>query len=198
MIDTESAKTTVVDNVEYIAMDKSSSKNMWKLNYTDGIIADREFVSNRQMNNVYSSLASGVIQLKTTTDLIYGLGNTEVFLPIKFTKNGRDILKMHVPVIISNIGYSQVVYNNASQQSSLEYSLERPEDFIKNHAAYAYEIKAGETTQILYETDGSVQTNAGIYTIHGTTNQLAFYSLLTSELNVQTSQDLIKDINKIS
>lgn len=184
------AKIKNVGDVQYLMVDISDNKIQWY--FDDSNISARKLAQ----NSFYNVLSLEYVNLAFVAQnaLLYGLNNESAYLDLQFNLGDNKGFSAKVPVIVSQIGFDQVVYDGGSETSSLEHALTRPEDLIKQ--GIYNEINAGTVTQILNSSSG-----AGLYTINGNVNSLMFYSF--EEINydngskvitARTAQDLIKSI----
>lgn len=198
-----SAQSQIVGDVEYMMVDMSSITS-WKLGYLNNTTywldpSNRDYNS-QSMNRVYE--VNGVndltIRLKRQSKLLAGLGDDTVYMAIKVygsDKKSEVLATLHVPMILSLMGYESILYENEkfeiADNRKLETALLSPED-LYNKGIYN-EIEAGKLTQILYEYDYNENvTKGGLYTLEGFTPTIKNYSFDSALLD--NYQELIKTL----
>ena len=205
-VESNVAKVQYVGDVEYIMLDMTHT--VWA--YTDlntfGIKPIQKDYYSNSLENIYKVTGVTEYQLsfKEHQQLLYGLGNKQVFMALKFYTDisyTTELAIMHVPVILSNIGYYSVVYNseNVEEGHELEIALTNPEvlmqrvtDNIKDNEIYNV-IEAGKLTQILREIDYTDEvTEGGLYTVANKLETLDVYSL-TQNYNDVIANKIITD-----
>lgn len=180
--------------VQYLMLDMTDKQ--WKIQSLQGYIikpSNRDYNGNllTSIYNVNTDLSIDFVSQKT---LLAGLNNTSYYLVLKFYADEQDrteLATMHIPVILSNIGYESVVYDGGKVKANrkLDTALTTPEKLIEK--GIFNEVTAGGVRQILsqYEYD-DVITKGGLYTLSGFMQTLNIYSIDT---NVTTNySNLIK------
>ena len=180
-----------VDNVEYMVVAFSSDLKTWKFNDISGYKIETSQRDNGRNLSFMSVASTGKITFTRQNALLDGLNDNTIYLPLRFTNDGETKLSLKLPLIVSTIGYEQVVYEGKTQEEMLEYSLLTPEELYTK--GIYNEVNAGKATQILtqYSFTGEEITDGGIWTTSGKTHKIEYYPIS----NAPTSQDLIKNIS---
>ena len=174
-----SAQFKTIGEVSYLLVDKSKGTT-WKFNDTN--------IAAARMSGLYT-VVDGNIIFQNQNELIRGIGDENSYLSLSVNSQ----FTMRVPVIVSSIGFDQVVYEGHKQDAkSLEYALTRPENLIKQGIYNT--VKAGELTQILNNTNG-----LGLFGQAGNIHAISFYALNDATVDkngnaVVTAQDLINSL----
>ncbi len=145
------------------------------------------------LSSIYQAGADNSIQFqsKVNQQLLFGLNNENCYIVLNIVDSGNKILAtVHVPLLISQIGYDFVVYDKEIQNNRrVETSLLRPEQLIDK--GIYNEIEAGKLSQILSQYDFAdrfieiegTQTKykyiqeGGLYTIPGFEQYLNIYKI---------------------
>lgn len=196
------ATTQIIGDTEYLVLNRMDDNFSWKI----GNLGSSDVVPSMQDYNgnsisCYTINGSGenlTVILNKQSSLLAGLDDSSMYMAVNFTALGSGENKVlataHIPLIISSIGYQQVVYDSDQVQENriLETALTKPEDLYKN--GIYNEITAGQLSDILTEyTFGEELTKGGLYTLKGFNQQIKFYPIESSL--VLSTQDLIKNIS---
>lgn len=194
-----SAQTQIIGDVEYIMVDISNSTS-WKMG------ALGSYKLNPSNRDYYAQSMKGIYEVVTNVTftqrsaLLTGIGDTSIYMVAKVTKEGDSttLATVHIPLIISTMGYESVVYESYENNSvpalnrRLETALTKPEELITRKIYN--EITAGEVTQILetYEYSDSV-SEGGLYSLDGFLHTIKFYHFDSTEH--ENYSDLIKQFS---
>lgn len=177
------AQTQIVGDVEYMMVDTSNAST-WRFGYLGSyyLKPSNKDNSNQIMNHAYevSGVSDLTINFKSQNSLLAGLNNKSIYMVIKVfaSKDASSALAtVHVPMILSMLGYESVLYENdqIAVNHKLETALMTPEKLLEN--GIYNQITAGKLTQILkqYEYDQTV-TESGLYTLSGFMQTLKYYA----------------------
>ena len=176
------AITQQVGNVDYFMMDMTQTAWTFGDLGTYKVKPVQRDYNGNYLTGIYT--VSGVtefqINFKTQKTLLYGLNDSARYITIKFYTNFSDtteLATMHLPIILSNVGYNTAVYNKGVEEGhELETAITNPEQLIEKKIYN--EIDAGKITQILHEYayDESA-TKGGLYLLKGLTASVNVYSL---------------------
>lgn len=208
------ATTQIIGDTEYLVLNRMDDNFSWKI----GNLGSSDVVPSMQDYNgnsisCYTINGSGenlTVILNKQSSLLAGLNDSSMYMAVNFTALGSGENKVlataHIPLIISSIGYQQVVYDSDQVQENriLETALTKPEDLLPRKAdeeegivafdGIYNEITAGQLSDILTEyTFGEELTKGGLYTLKGFNQQIKFYPIESSL--VLSTQDLIKNIS---
>lgn len=197
-----SANIQNLNDVGYLTLDMSD--RVWTLSTLQGkaIKASQNDYFNNSLRSIYSvNGQTNAITFASQKPLLYGLGDNTKYINIMFLNNVSDnkdeaLAIMHLPIILSNIGYNTVVYDkNVEEGRELETALTNPQKLLEKVTndivgdEIYNEVSAGKVTQILTEvayTD--TVEKGGLYALTGTSPTINIYSL-----NVNNNE-VIKEI----
>lgn len=213
------AKTQIInngnENVEYLVIPFNAG-SVWETNKIgkDGtyFITPSQEDHDKIKNKDLYTYSVGETEFKKQNQLLAGINNTRSFMALKFGTSETDIIAfMHMPLIISSLGFDTVVYENGNvaENRRMETSLLSPEELLKK--GIYNEIHAGQLTTIINKYVFDEETNikeGGLYilssydTISGSntldpnfTSYLKAYSLDGQYANYN---DLIKNLNAVN
>lgn len=181
-----------VNNVGYLTVDMSD--RVWRFDSTlkgKTIKAYQTDYFNNSLRSIYTvKTETGKITFASQKTLLYGLGDSTKYMNIMFFNDANDnkdesLAVMHLPIILSNVGYNTVVYDkNVEDGSELATALTNPEDLLalvnnKTQGDEIYnEVEAGKVTQILTEISYTDEIEkGGLYALTGTSPTINVYSL---------------------
>ena len=217
---TLSATTQIVDDVKYMMMAIDSNGTPWlfgkKGSTAEGTQDQYNTINGYYAvpsgqdaygNNIRNYIVSGstklpTIMINTQSELLKGLYDESCYMVINFyssTASTTIEATVHVPLILSSIGYDFVKYENnlgaytesdSHNYYALANALKTP-DQLYEEGIYD-EMTAGQVNDILQEIEeGEVAQNKGLYSLDGFVQSIA-YENLSIEL---TGNELIKSIN---
>ncbi len=181
------AQTQIVGDTKYMMVDVSGSAS-WQLGFLGTYYlkpSQRDFF-NINMNDYYevSGVSDLTINFTSQSKLLAGLNDTNVYMVIKVyaSKDSNVLLAtVHVPMIVSMIGYESVVYEGEQVELNrkLETALSNPEKLLE--AGIYNTITAGKLTQILSTyTYDQTPTAGGLYILEGFMPTVKYYAFDTS------------------
>lgn len=199
------AKTQIINNgnedVEYLVI-PFNADSIWETseigsgNYK--IMPSQDDHDKNKKKDFYS-YSTGETTFVKQNQLLAGINNTQSFIALRFGTSESDVIAfMHMPLVISSIGYDTVVYENGNvdENRRMETSILRPEQLIEK--GIYNEIYAGQLTTIINEYVFDKNTNitkGGLYTLSGFSKYLRIYSLDEKYKNYSS---LVKNINAVN
>ncbi len=172
----------------------------WPINPVPSRMEGGSFIRDHVYKTTSNSKGS-IINFLKPINLTYGLNDDQVLLAIRFLKSstsddtsgsGGELAWMYIPLILSGVGYNNVIYDNLEDETrSLESSILKPEELIEK--GIYNEIKAGQLTKILTSyKKGEKPSMPGLYYLEDLSPTLTVYSISTNKTNNYSS--LIKKI----
>lgn len=196
--ETITAQTQIIGDVEYLMVDISNSTS-WKM----GSLG--RYKLNPSNKDYFIQSMKGIYEVVTNVTfsqrsaLLTGIGDTSIYMVVKVSEEGSTatLATVHIPLIISTMGYESVVYENYEGNTvpglnrRLETALTKPEELLKQKIYN--EITAGELTKILeiYDNSQSV-SDGGLYSLDGFLHTIKFYPFDTTQTELENHEDLIK------
>ncbi len=199
------AEIQIVNNIEYIVVD-ISSQDRWKLSSADSafdgcylVPSNKNYYKNSMIDTFeVTGVSDLTIGFKQKNNLLYGLGDSNVYLVVNIESNAKTLATLHLPLIISRIGYESVIYTDGDSipaaNKQLETALTTPEELI-NQNIYN-KITAGQANEILkfYQQTDEV-TTGGLYSLDNDNlmQTIKYYAFDSQEY--KNHNNLIKGFN---
>ncbi len=152
-------QSQIIGDVNYLMFARNVGPN-WSFGNLYGyeyniLPTTRDYFGNNYVRNLYESDSdNSLISFKSQVEqkLFYGLDDTNSYLVLQIRKDNNVLAFMHIPMLVSNIGYDIVVYENynklfADDRHRVETALADPENLIE--MGIYNEIEAGKLSQIL-------------------------------------------------
>ncbi len=209
-------QSQMIGDINYIMFAGNAGK-YWNFSNLAGydyqiLPTTRDFNGNSDLRTIYSvSEGQLTFQSKVEQNLLFGLNdedsNENPFIILQIKSSGSTLATLHVPLLVSNIGYDIVVYENfdGDDRYRTENALSKPEELIKK--GIYNEIEAGKLSQILSQYDmfevmeSQEETSSaiyqpikkgGLYTIAGFEQQFKIYPLEKDYSNLVNSTFITK------
>lgn len=187
--------TQIVGDTEYLVINVAGNDNTWKFGQISTFVITPTsldyFNNSLTFYSINGSSKQPPIIFNRQQYVLAGLNDSSMYLALNFySSSASNIVEatVHVPIILSSIGYTSVVYDaerGVEDNRTLETALARPEtlfDYDEETGVYTArvynEIYAGQLTKILHEYNfGEIVSTGGLYTLPGYTQNIQFYSL---------------------
>lgn len=189
------AQVQNVGDVSYLLMDMT--ERVWSFK-NDAPLAGKAIKAyqndffNNSLRSIYTvNGQTNSITFASQKTLLYGLNDNTKYMHIMFFNDITDskeeaLAVMHLPIILSNVGYQTVRYNseNVTEDRALETALTNPERLLEKlnnddtKDDVYNEIQAGKLTRILkqYSCEDTI-TESGLFVINDVSPTLNIYSL---------------------
>ena len=187
-------QSQIVGDVEYVMFE--SPLPYWQFNDLGSYQirpVNTDFNGNK-LRSIYQVGTGYKIQFQSETkkEFYYGLNDQTKYIALKFYSGATELpVMLHLPIIISNIGFNTVVYdNNQHPESTLALSMYTPQQLLE--MGVYNEIQAGKVFRILSQINlGEKATKGGLYQPQGTIVDIQEYLLEGYENDVINSINLL-------